>query len=50
MKLTLYEITNLIDGSIKGDETKEICGLNSLESADFNQISYAVIIFLKGLV
>ena len=42
MKLSLYEIANLIDGSIKGDESKEIYGLNSLLNADFNQISYAV--------
>ena len=42
MKLTLDEIANLIDGSIKGDHTKEIYGLNSLVNADLNQISYAV--------
>ena len=42
MKLTLQEIANLIDGSINGDDSKEIYGLNSLENADFNQISYAV--------
>jgi len=42
MKLTLFEISNLIDGSIKGDDSKEIYGLNSLENADFKQISYAV--------
>ena len=42
MKLTLYEITNLIDGSFNGDESKEIYGLNSLENADLNEISYAV--------
>jgi UDP-3-O-[3-hydroxymyristoyl] glucosamine N-acyltransferase len=42
MKLTLQEIANLIDGSIEGDNTKEIYGLNSLENADLNQISYAV--------
>jgi UDP-3-O-[3-hydroxymyristoyl] glucosamine N-acyltransferase len=42
MKLTLQEIANLIDGSIEGDITKEIYGLNSLVNADFNQISYAV--------
>ena len=41
MKLTLEEIANLIDGFIKGDDSKEIYGLNSLESADLNQISYA---------
>ena len=42
MKLTLQEIANLVDGSIEGDITKEIYGLNSLVNADFNQISYAV--------
>ena len=42
MKLTLQEIANLIDGSIKGDASKDIYGINSLENADFNQISYAV--------
>ena len=42
MKLTLQEIANLIDGSIEGDNTKEIYGLNSLVNADLNQISYAV--------
>jgi UDP-3-O-[3-hydroxymyristoyl] glucosamine N-acyltransferase len=42
MKLTLQDIANLIDGSIEGDNIKEIYGLNSLENADFNQISYAV--------
>ena len=42
MKLTLQEIANIIDGSIEGDDSKEIYGLNSLENANFNQISYAV--------
>jgi len=42
MKLTLQEIANLIDGSIEGDNSKEIFGLNSLENADLNQISYLV--------
>ena len=42
MKLTLQEIANLIDGSIEGDNTKEIYGLNSLVNAELNQISYAV--------
>ena len=42
MKLTLQEIANLIDGSIEGDNTKVIYGLNSLVNADLNQISYAV--------
>jgi len=42
MKLTLQEIANLIDGSIEGDNTKEIYGLNSLVNAELNHISYAV--------
>ena len=42
MKLSLQEIANLIDGSIEGDNTKEIYGLNSLLKADLNQISYSV--------
>ena len=42
MKLTLQEIANLIDGSIEGDNSKEISGLNSLVNAELNQISYAV--------
>ena len=42
MKLTLQEIANLIDGSIVGNNSKEISGLNSLENADLNQISHAV--------
>ena len=42
MKYTLEEIANLIDGSIKGDSSKEIFGVNSLENADLNEISYAV--------
>ena len=32
----------LVDGSIDGDNSKEISGLNSLENADLNQISHAV--------
>ena len=42
MKLTLQEIANLVDGSIVGNNSKEISGLNSLENADLNQISHAV--------
>ena len=42
MKLTLEEIANLIDGSIKGNPSKEIYGINSLNNADTNQVSYAV--------
>ena len=42
MKLTLQEIANLIDGSIEGDFSKEILGINSLDNADSNQISYII--------
>ena len=42
MKLTLEEIADLIDGSFKGDPLKEIYGINSLENARSNEISYAV--------
>ena len=42
MKLTLQEIAILVDGSINGNHSKEISGLNSLENANLNQISYAV--------
>jgi len=42
MKLTLEEIANLIDGSIEGDLSKEILGINSLDIAGSNQISYVV--------
>ena len=42
MKLTLQEIAVLVDGSINGNHAKEISGLNSLENANINQISYAV--------
>ena len=42
MKLNLKEIEELIDGSLNGDYSKEIYGINSLENADINQISFAV--------
>ena len=42
MKFRLEEIADLIDGSIRGDSLKEINGINSLENADLNEISYAV--------
>ena len=42
MKPTLQEIANLINGSVEGDNSKEITGINSLENANLNQISYAV--------
>ena len=42
MKLKLDEIADLIDGSIKGDLSKDIYGINSLDNAISNEISYAV--------
>ena len=42
MNLTLDEIANLIDGSIIGNSSKKVFGINSLENADSNQISHAV--------
>ena len=42
MKLNLEEIADLIDGSIKGDPSKEIHGINSIDNANSNEISYAV--------
>ena len=42
MKLTLQEIAKLIDGSIEGDKSKEILGINSLDNADSYQISYII--------
>ena len=42
MKFTLEEIAKLVDGSISGDLSKEINGVNSLDNADSDQISYAV--------
>ena len=42
MKLSLKEIAKIIDATIVGDSSKEIIGINTLASADFNQISYAV--------
>ena len=41
MKYTLEEIANLIDGSIKGDSSKEIFGVNSLENADLEMLGTA---------
>jgi len=42
MKLSLEKIANLIDGFIEGDSSKEILGINSLDDADSNQISYII--------
>ena len=42
MKFTLKEIAKLIDGSIQGESSKEITGINSLECADLSEISHAV--------
>ncbi len=41
MKLTLKEISKLIDATILGDPTKEIIEINTLHDANSNQISYA---------
>jgi len=42
MKLTLEEIAKLIDAKIYGESSKEIIGINTLISANSDQISYAV--------
>jgi UDP-3-O-[3-hydroxymyristoyl] glucosamine N-acyltransferase len=42
MKLTLNEIANLIDGSVEGDSSKEVNGLNSLDNANSKQVSFAI--------
>ena len=42
MKLSLEEIAILIDGYIEGNSSKEILGINSLDDADSNQISYII--------
>ena len=50
MKLNLKEIAKLIDGSVHGDESKEILGINTLTDANSGQISYAVSNKYKGLI
>ena len=47
MKFSLEEIADLIGGSVRGDPLKEINGINSLENADFKEISYAVSVKFK---
>jgi UDP-3-O-[3-hydroxymyristoyl] glucosamine N-acyltransferase len=42
MKLTLEEIAKLIDAKIYGESSKEIIGINTLTSANSDQISHAV--------
>jgi UDP-3-O-[3-hydroxymyristoyl] glucosamine N-acyltransferase len=42
MTMTLKEIADLVGGSIEGDSSKPIYGIGALDSADSNQISYAV--------
>jgi UDP-3-O-[3-hydroxymyristoyl] glucosamine N-acyltransferase len=41
MTLSLKEIANMVEGSIKGNPSKIIKGIGTLESANSNQISYA---------
>ena len=42
MKLSLKEISKIIGASLKGDLSKKIVGINTLEDATSEQISYAV--------
>jgi len=42
MKLSLKEISKLIEASLEGDLSKEVVGFNTLEDATSEQISYAV--------
>lgn len=42
MTLTLKEIAELVEGSIEGDPSKSIHGIGALDSANSNQICYAV--------
>ena len=50
MKTSLKEISKLIGSTFEGDSTKEIIGINTLEMAKSNQISYAVSLkYLKSL-
>ena len=42
MKLSLKEISKIIGASLEGDRSKEIVGINTLEDATSEQISYAV--------
>ena len=42
MKLTLEEISKLIDASVHGEPSKEILGISTLADANSDQISYVV--------
>ena len=42
MKLKLEEVAKLIDATILGDSSKEISGINTLDDASSNQLSYVV--------
>ena len=42
MKLTLEKIAKLIGASVHGESSKEVIGINTLKSANSDQISYAV--------
>ncbi len=42
MKLSLKEISKIIGASLEGNRSKEIVGINTLEDATSQQISYAV--------
>ena len=42
MKLSLKEIAKIIDATIIGDSSKEIIGINTLNSSGSSEISYAV--------
>ena len=41
MNITIKEISGIIGGTFSGDPLKEITGINSLDKATKNQISYA---------
>ena len=41
MNITIKEISGIIGGTFFGDPLKEIIGINSLDKATKNQISYA---------
>jgi UDP-3-O-[3-hydroxymyristoyl] glucosamine N-acyltransferase len=42
VKFTLKEIAELVEGTVEGDSSKSIHGINTLISANSSQISYAV--------
>jgi UDP-3-O-[3-hydroxymyristoyl] glucosamine N-acyltransferase len=41
MKLSLEKIAKLIGASVHGEPSKEILGINTLNSANSDEISYA---------